>query len=93
MSTVLAAQVSVGTGTPTKIVAAQGYGLQVLVVNRDATNSVFVGPANVTTTTGAEVKPGTMLANAYIDLPPDTELYAIAAAGTPRVDVSQIVAN
>jgi hypothetical protein len=70
------------------------YSQQVLIANRDATNSFFVGPNTVTTTSGAEVKAGQNWANAFVDLPPETEVWAIANAGqTPRADVSQIIAD
>jgi hypothetical protein len=94
MTVVAAAQITVTTAAGgTKIVAAIPNGQSVLITNRDATNSVFVGPQGVTTTSGAEIKPGASWANAFNDLPPETELWAIAGAGTPRVDVSQIIAS
>jgi hypothetical protein len=92
MTTVIAQQAIVTTAG-TKLVSPVPYSQQVLITNRDTTNSVFLGPAGVTTTSGAEVKPGQNWANAFVDLPSETELWAIGTAATTRVDVSQVVAN
>lgn len=93
MTDVMAAQVIVSPAG-SRLISKVAYSQQVLLTNRDATNSVFVGPQGVTTTSGAEIKPGTSWTNAFVDFPPETELWAISpAATTPRVDVSQIVAD
>lgn len=93
MTDVLAAQVTV-TNAKAKLIAAIPNGQVTSIVNRDAANSIFVGPAGVTITTGQEVKPNTQLANDFIELPPETELWAISGpALTARTDVLQIVAD
>lgn len=69
---VTAAQVTV-TGTATALNTA-GPGLN-LLVSAQATG-VFVGPSNVTTSTGLELPNGTPVA---VDLDPGDVLYAIHA--------------
>lgn len=92
MSQVVAQQIAVTTGG-VKLVAANQYGQSVLIANRDASISFFIGPQGVSTSSGAEVKAATNFANAFVDLPPETELWAVAASGTPRADVTQIIAS
>jgi hypothetical protein len=92
MSDLLTAQVVVTTGG-VKVVGAIPQGQSVLITNRDATNSIFAGSSTETTTTGAEIKPGTSWANAFVDLPPETEVWLKCSAGTPRADISQIIAD
>jgi hypothetical protein len=93
MSDFMAQQVTV-TSSKVKVVAAIPQSQQVLIANRDSTNSFFAGPANVTVTSGAEVKATQNYANAFVDIPPETEVWLVSQSGqTPRADVSQIIAD
>lgn len=55
----------------------RSMGLSVLVVNRDATNSVDLGGADVVSGSGFELKASEQVS---VDLESGAELYAIAAA-------------
>lgn len=56
---------------------------QLLLVNQSATTSVYLGAANVTTTTGVELKGGATLS---LQLATGEVLYGITSTGTARVD-------
>jgi hypothetical protein len=92
MSVIATNQVIV-TSAGSKIVAAAAEGQQLLVTNQDATNSVYFGGPGVTTSTGAQIKPGQQLTGSFVDLPAETEAWLISATGqTPRADVVQVQA-
>jgi hypothetical protein len=58
----------------------------VFIRNTDAAISVFLGGSGVTNTTGFELKAGQQIGPLAFDSA-DAPLYAVAASGTPRVDV------
>lgn len=92
MSVVASAQVIVTTAGA-KVVTPQSFGQKVIIYDRDATVSVFAGPAGLTSSTGTECKAQTLLGGSPIELPPETELWLITASGTARCDILQFEAN
>lgn len=73
---------SVGT-TATKIHSKRAYRTtdraRVLVHNSHATAAMFIGPADVTATSGVKLAAGERLA---LDLSANDDLYAVVATGT-----------
>lgn len=65
---------------------AQKFGQHILVRNRDATVSIFIGGADVTASTGFEVLAGETVS---IDLTQGDALYGITASATVACHVVQ----
>jgi hypothetical protein len=68
------------SGTAGTLVIARATRRNVLVRNLDATNSIYVGPATVTTANGMLLKPGESFTMSFVGL-----IQVIASAGTPTV--------
>ncbi len=79
------ARFTLGTVSATSLLTPDLAGGMVVIKNQDATNSANLGGSTVTTTTGFELKAGQQVGPFMIT--GNAVLYAIAAAGTPRVDV------
>ena len=62
-------------------------GSALLVRNRDASASVYIGASNVTTATGYELLAGESLP---VDLDPGEDIYAICAASTVTCHVLEV---
>jgi hypothetical protein len=80
------ARVSVGT-TPAALSDSEDdsqAGSRLQVRNTSATDAMFLGAADVTATTGYELRPGSSLP---LTLDADEALYAVAALGTVEVHV------
>lgn len=88
---VASAQVAVTTAGA-RLIAPIPNGQSAVIVNRAASASVFVGPRGVSSSTGLEVTAGTPLSGSAVALPPETEVWAVSASGTARVDVLQVEA-
>lgn len=86
---VVGRRVSVGTSA-TKLNSADGdsvAGSSLLIHNKDASVSVFLGGAEVTATGGSVGCELEAAAAVPADISAGDNLYAIAASGTVRVDV------
>jgi hypothetical protein len=93
MSETLQAQIPIGTAA-TKVVAAVPHGQQIMIKNQAAsTQPFFCGGSNVTTANGYEVKAGEELAKGPFELPPETEIYAVAASSGSVAHVFTIVGD
>lgn len=87
---VTSAQVTVGTSA-TALSAAETdsrSGEQLRLLNSDATNAVFIGPAGVTTATGYKLLAGATIG--AIELDAGETLYGVVAAGTVVVHVLRL---
>jgi hypothetical protein len=76
------------TVDPTLLAPDSSLGETVLIVNRDPSTSIFLGPAGVSSSTGFEVKAGTSPGPLLV--PVQSDMWAAAAAGSVRVDVLRL---
>lgn len=84
---VVSSQKSVSTATLlTTTPTDDSAGSSILVTNRHATVSVYLGPS-IVTSTGYELKAGESVS---VDLNPGETLYAIAASGSVSVHVLEV---
>jgi hypothetical protein len=85
-------ETTVASAGASLLVQSQQHAQNVVIRNAGATNSAYIGDANVTGPAGAmpgyELPPG--VATPTIQMAPEEAIYAICASGlTTRVDVFQ----
>lgn len=79
------ADVTLGTGSATSLVAARTNRKQVIVVNLDGAINVRIGDSTITATRGARVGPGQS-----ITLATTAQVFGRAESGTPDVAILEV---
>jgi len=78
-------QVALNSSTATQLVSVRSSRRGVLITNNDASITVYIGGASVSTSNGHK-----LVAGASISIPTTAAVYGISASATPSVSVSEV---
>lgn len=79
-------RVTLNASTATKVSSSNSNWISRIFRNTDASITMYWGDSNVTTSNGQELKAGEVLTEDIIS----SEIYMIAASGTPVVSVIEV---